>query len=166
MQIYTDANGVQQFTDGRIVVDSDTGEAVLPVLWDFDVHGGEVDPAKVGGYTDSSLTYSQAAFDANESLKATVAANEVTAALAALKAIADSTVDAIDQQGLLTRSLAVVVLDTINTIHATWTDFKAETAAATSLANFQSRVAANTPNLPQRTKAQLLAAIKTEIAAD
>lgn len=91
---------------------------------------------------------------------------EVTAALAALKAIADSTVDAIDQQGLLTRALAVVILDAVNTIHSTWTDFKTETAAATSLANFQSRVAANTPDLPQRTKAQLLAAIKNEIAAD
>ena len=91
---------------------------------------------------------------------------EVTAALAALKAIADSTVDAIDQQGLITRALAIVILNAVNTIHATWTDFKTETAAATSLDNFQSRVAANTPNLPQRTKAQLLAAIKNEIAAD
>lgn len=84
MQIYTDASGIQQITPGTIVIDSDSGQPIFKVVWDAEVHGGQVDLAKVGGYTNSNLTYSQDAFAANEALKVTAAAREAEEAKAAL----------------------------------------------------------------------------------
>jgi hypothetical protein len=75
MQIYTDQHGVQRFTEGQLSIDIDSGEATFEVAWDFVSHGGEIDPAKVGGYLNSTLDWSQEAFDANEALKIQVAAN-------------------------------------------------------------------------------------------
>lgn len=66
--------------------------------------------------------------------------------------------------GKLCRAVVLVTLDEFNA-HSTWeAALAAAVAAATSLANLQTRVAAITP-IPQRTKAQLLAAMQAKIDA-
>jgi len=90
MQIYTDNAGIQHYISGSLSIDYESGEAVYPVLWDYVVHGGEVDSAKVGGYLNSKLDWSQEAFDANEGLKATVAKAEADAVEAAKLAAIDN----------------------------------------------------------------------------
>lgn len=91
-QIYTDNNGVQQGTNGSINVDSDTGMLVYSVIW-----FGDFDPAKVGGYyvIEGELLWSQERFNANQALKATVAAAEAAARTAATKTAADQTLSVI-----------------------------------------------------------------------
>lgn len=61
------------------------------------------------------------------------------------------------------RALALIVLQEVNTLRTWLRDFKAATAAATNLANLQTRVAA-LPNTPDYTPAQLMNAIKGKLA--
>lgn len=72
--------------------------------------------------------------------------------------------NAIANDPIFSTRLAVAIALTarveINILRQWITTFKAQTALATSLANLQTRVASNTPNLPDRTMAQLIQAIK------
>jgi hypothetical protein len=61
------------------------------------------------------------------------------------------------------RGLFYALLDEINVLRQWITTFKTQTAAASSLANFQSRVASNTPNMPDRTPQQGLNAILDKV---
>ena len=76
--------------------------------------------------------------------------------------------EALDRQAAeyeaLLRALALVTLYETNLLREWITAFKAATAAATNLANLQTRVAA-TPNAPERTAQQLRAAIMAKIDA-
>ncbi len=81
----------------------------------------------------------------------------------AARTVADNLVD-LDKSALLkiARAEASVLVDEINALRQWITQFKAATAAATSLANLQTRVAA-LPNMPDRTLAQAKTAIKAAI---
>jgi hypothetical protein len=70
--------------------------------------------------------------------------------------------DAINREAAILRALALTTLSEINLLRQWVTDFKAATAAATNLANLQTRVAA-LPNVPQRTAQQLREAIKQQV---
>jgi len=63
----------------------------------------------------------------------------------------------------LFRAEALLVIDEINALRQWTVSFKAEVAAATSLANLQTRVA-SLPTLNDRTGAQALTAIKNKIS--
>lgn len=63
----------------------------------------------------------------------------------------------------LTVAIDLTALDAINVLRAWITTFKAEVAAATSLANLQTRVANNTPNLPQIGIAAVIQAVKDKL---
>ena len=67
-----------------------------------------------------------------------------------------------DKLGLLHRAVASVLVDEINALRDWITSFKAAVAAATSLANLQTRVAA-LADLPDRTLAQARTAITNKI---
>jgi hypothetical protein len=60
------------------------------------------------------------------------------------------------------KAVAQIMLQEINTLRQWIADFKTQTAAATNLANLQSRVA-SLPNLTQYTEQQLLTAIRNRI---
>lgn len=75
-----------------------------------------------------------------------------------LRANSKSQFDGNNQTALGLRCLAKVVLDEINTARKWTRDFKTEVAAATNLANLQSRVA-TLPTLNDRTLAQAKTAI-------
>jgi hypothetical protein len=62
------------------------------------------------------------------------------------------------------RSAALVTMDRVNIIHKWLMDFKAATAAATSLANLQARVAA-LDTLPQFQSADIKTAIQNKITS-
>lgn len=88
MQIYTDPNGIQRLLlSGKVAMDSETGETAHPVVWDTDTDGGEIAPAKIGGYSrdGDTLVYSQQDFDANEAAKATLAEAQAASAFAQTK---------------------------------------------------------------------------------
>jgi hypothetical protein len=59
-------------------------------------------------------------------------------------------------------AFADITKDEINTLRAWITDFKADVAAATTLADLKTRVAAN-PDLPARTLAQLRTALRNRV---
>lgn len=80
---------------------------------------------------------------------------------ASVKSAADAAIDG--DAGYDLRAIAKLALDEVNALRQWITSFKAETAAATNLSNFQSRVA-GLPNLPDRTLAQAKAAYKNLIA--
>lgn len=61
-----------------------------------------------------------------------------------------------------TVALALLVLDEFNRFSTEWRYFKTATAAATSLADLQTRVAA-LPNMPDRTQRQLLDAVRDKL---
>lgn len=79
------------------------------------------------------------------------------------RTVADNLID-LDKTALLkiARAEAAVLIDEINLLREWIVSFKAATAAATSLANLQSRVAA-LPDMPDRTFAQAKTAIKAKI---
>jgi hypothetical protein len=62
----------------------------------------------------------------------------------------------------LLRALTLVIMDELNNLRQWITSFKAATAAATNLANLQTRVAA-LANTPDRIKSQIITAIKNKI---
>jgi hypothetical protein len=82
--------------------------------------------------------------------------------LALSKSEAEDLVVKVDLHGRALRAVVLTALDEVNVLRDWVTQFKAATAAATSLANFQTRVAA-LPNLPQRTAAQAKSALLARI---
>jgi hypothetical protein len=97
---------------------------------------------------------------------AAVTAADVTAArLARVRAAAKAFMDALDAAGQRDRGIVLVSMDEVNALRDWVTQFKAATAAAATLADLKTRVAA-LPNLPQRTAAQAKAAIKARIDTD
>jgi hypothetical protein len=70
--------------------------------------------------------------------------------------------DAAQKEAAILRALAMIVLDENNLLRDWITQFQAATAAATNLANLQTRVAA-LPSVPQRTAVQLRDAIKKQV---
>lgn len=62
------------------------------------------------------------------------------------------------------RALLLTLIDELNSLRSWLRSFKTETAAATNLANFQTRVAA-LPNLPDRTARQARTSIAAKITA-
>jgi hypothetical protein len=79
------------------------------------------------------------------------------------RAVADLTSGS-DKLDKLIRGVLLVALDEINVIREWLVSFKAEVAAATNLANLQTRVA-TLPNMPDRTAAQLKTAVGNKISA-
>lgn len=75
---------------------------------------------------------------------------------------AKDAVNLLRENEVLIRAVAAVTADEVNNIRQWLTDFKAQTALATSLANLQTRVAA-LPNMPQRTLPQIRTAIANKI---
>lgn len=73
-------------------------------------------------------------------------------------------VDTKEDLSILIRAEALVILDEINLLRDWITQFMAATAAATSLADFKTRVAA-LPSVPQRNASQIRTAIKSKINA-
>ena len=93
--------------------------------------------------------------------------NAVDAAIAAAllasqrngaKDIFDSAVS----DGKILKAVVLLLIDELNTLRTFTRDFKTETAAATNLANFQTRIA-TLPTLADRTAAQARTAIRTKI---
>lgn len=77
-----------------------------------------------------------------------------------LRAKAAAKIDQIgEEQALVNRAMLLATLDELNLLRQWVTDFKAATAAATSLANLQTRVTALS-NLPQRTANQIRPAVQ------
>lgn len=72
--------------------------------------------------------------------------------------------NAVNAQHALDRALVLVLIDEVNALRQWMTSFKAATAAATSLSNLQTRVAALN-NMPDRTATQARTAIKNKIDA-
>lgn len=84
--------------------------------------------------------------------------------LATLRASAKALLDRQQSQELLLRATILVLIDEINALRQWIAGLKSQTAAATNLANFQTRVA-SLPNMPDRTGAQARAAIGGKIDA-
>lgn len=80
-------------------------------------------------------------------------------AVATAKKLAKDLQDSDAAQNRALRAVVKLMVDEINSLRQWVTTFKSETAAATNLANFQSRVANNTPNLADRTYPQAKNAI-------
>lgn len=100
---------------------------------------------------------------------AALPSQKATAQAQAAKASATAGIDngqlvAGDKLERIVRAVALAALDAFNADRQCLTDIKNATAAATSLANLQTRFAAITYP-PQVTAAQLVTAIKTKIAA-
>lgn len=117
MQLYTNAAGFQKLlTEGSIGRDADTitpenplGDYLHPVIWDTLVDGGEIDPAKVGGYSrvNNALVYSQEAFDAQETAQQTALVQET-------RQLAKEVIQGNTPLGLLLRSVILVTMDELN----------------------------------------------------
>lgn len=99
----------------------------------------------------------QAARDAV--LAADLSDAEVRVLRAAAKTVA--TVDG-GALGKALRAEALVIMDELNLLRQWLTDFKAQVAASSSLADLKTRVAA-LPNVPQRAKSQILTAIAAKL---
>lgn len=69
-----------------------------------------------------------------------------------------------DRRNLLSRAIAELIVDELNIIRGWTVSFKAEVAAATTLADLKTRVA-TLSSLSDRTKAQVLTAIKNKVDA-
>jgi len=160
MQIYTDSHGVQQYTDGSISIDSDTGLPVLPVIWT-----GEFDIAKVGGYSvvEGELVYSQAAFDENEALKVTVAAAQAAALVTATRQLAKDAIDGTTPDGIILRSLVLLLIDELNDLRTELRAIKTRGSAATNSQASIRGIFTPMGNLPDRTGQQAIGAMKTKI---
>lgn len=123
--------------------------------------GVAIDGVDLNGNVSPSNLQAQAqpiinAFDDSDAAQAVFDnANFRTAAIAQL----DN-----DREALLKllRAAAAIMVDEINVLREWEVSFKAAVAAATNLANLQTRVAA-LPDLPDRTLAQAITAIKNKI---
>jgi hypothetical protein len=83
---------------------------------------------------------------------------EYAAAAAAFRALQSE----LDNAQLITKGLALTILDELNRITSRMRDFDAAVQAATSLADLKTRVAALSA-IPARTAAQLKAAVKAKV---
>jgi hypothetical protein len=79
--------------------------------------------------------------------------------------VAKELYDALDAEARALRAVAALTVDELNDLRAWITSFKAEVAAASSLADLKTRVAA-LPNLPQRTYAQARTAVRNAVDND
>lgn len=93
--------------------------------------------------------------------KDAVDATEAAAILAAAKADAGTAIDGL--RGYQLRALAKLLLDELNVLRQWIATFKAQTALASNLADFKTRIAA-LPNTPDRTLAQAKTAYKSAIS--
>lgn len=91
--------------------------------------------------------------------EAAARAAEHAAAVAARKSFHGE----LDNAQLITKGLALTILDDLNRITTRIRDFDAAVQAATSLADLKTRVAALS-KIPDRTDAQLKAAVKAKVA--
>lgn len=89
-----------------------------------------------------------------------------TAAWANLQSRTDASalMNTVKAEGKVLRALVLVLIDEINALRQWVAAFKAATAAATNLANLQTRVA-GLPNMPDRTLAQAKTAIANTLDA-
>jgi hypothetical protein len=146
-----------------------TGIAVLPLVADTDGYGPtstfytraegkvRVDWVSVPtGPQDAIAAAIVAAFDASQ-------AAQDAADLAAVRAIIDARFADVngkfDDISLGDRLIALLAMDELNILRALWMSFKEEVAASSSLANFQTRVAAM-PDTAQRVAYQIKTAIR------
>lgn len=79
-----------------------------------------------------------------------------------LKALAKEYHIGLKAENMALRATVTLVVDELNILRQWLSDFKTEVAAATNLANLQTRVA-SLPNMPDRTYQQAKTAIKTLI---
>lgn len=87
-----------------------------------------------------------------------------TARLAKLRLQAKTLIDTSNDDSVeRDKAIAFAVLDGVNNLRAWLVDFKAATAAATSLATLKTNVAAF-PNLPEVTRQQMLDGIKSKLS--
>lgn len=84
--------------------------------------------------------------------------------LSAYRTTAKSHLDAEAAQNALLRGTILVLIDEINLLRQWTTDFKAQTALASNLADFKTRTA-GLSNMPARTGTQARTAIKAKIDA-
>jgi hypothetical protein len=70
--------------------------------------------------------------------------------------------DALDAEARALRAVVVLTVDELNDLRSWITSFKAEVAAASSLADLKTRVA-TLPSLPQRTYAQARTAVRNAV---
>lgn len=128
------------------VAEASIGTKTDPATWRFDWDGSETqaDRDAVAAWL---ATVDPASFED--------AANETTELRAEADAIMQTGTEA---QAKLFRAVASVLVDELNSIRQWITSFKAATAAATSLNDFKTRVAA-LGNMPDRTLAQAKTAI-------
>jgi hypothetical protein len=100
--------------------------------------------------------------------KAAVDAAEVAAASQAvqdaMRVNGPILIDAKNTEAAVLRAIVLLLIDELNSLRVWITSFKAATAAATTLANLQSRVAA-LANMPDRTAEQAKTAIKAKLEA-
>ena len=99
--------------------------------------------------------YTQAEKDAQD-------AAEAAALDANVRAGAKQQLVGFSSNPVLLRALADVIKDEINVLRGNWVSYQAEVAAATNLANLQTRVAAM-PSLPDRNLTQLRNAIDARV---
>lgn len=114
-------------------------------------------------HADAQPTPEQLASWAAEPAFATWLSEHGGDALLTLRREAKEMLDAqADRHAALMRALAMTTLSEVNILRDWITQFKAATAAATTLANLQTRVAA-LPAVPTRTSQQLRDAIKKQV---
>lgn len=94
--------------------------------------------------------------------RSAVDAEIVAAAVAEFRGGGKAVLDTQTDMSVLIRAFADITKDELNALRQWLTDFKGDVAAATSLADLKTRVAAN-PSLPDRDLGQLRTAIKNRI---
>ena len=157
--------GVLAGTPGNESIGEQLSPAAFAVGWRYCVEAPAIAHQKADCWTDdgTTLTQHRTAYNAEE-LAAQAAAEEANrlaweaeaaAQAEALKALESE----LDNSERITRALALTILDELNRITTRIRTFDAAVAAATSLANLQTRVAALS-SIPDRTVAQLKAAVK------
>lgn len=142
-QVIPSADTVQYIGQPNVLINPDLSnvQGVAPQYWKHVL--GEILPMTSQERTD---------YDAAVALSVTLSVRT------AGKDLLDSQSDA----GIILRSVLDICLDEINALRGWITDYKADVAAATSLADLKTRVAAN-PDLPNRTLVQLRNAVKSRI---
>lgn len=98
-----------------------------------------------------------------EQLDAVTQAQVDAAMLIKSRLSAETSFDSTQADGKILRAIILLLINELNSIRGWTINLKAQTAAATSLANFQSRVA-TLPSLSDRTVQQAINAIKNKIS--
>lgn len=102
------------------------------------------------------------AVEMSQAEKDAVDTAEAAALLSQLRTDAEALIDGLGSNEKALRAILLLTLDELNAIRQWLVSFKAEAAAATNLANFQSRIA-GLPNMPDRTASQARTAVKNKI---